>query len=580
MKRSTILIVAAIAASVCLASIGVSTAMATHPPVLCKESEEQCKYSNLIPEGATIVAETEASDQVKIATYPMTIKCPGSKLEATVGGSSGNARLLSITSWTLGTWPNLCTGISTKGDCGEAKGENLPYTAEMTWPDEEIHVWEPQWHFNCKVNGGPTSYFNCTIYEELAEPYFDGGHESAFVAEYEFQHSESCGEVTQISGKWRFVSPSSTIYVAERGPAAPQVVTEAANHITATGATLAGSVNPEGAPTSYWFEYGKTTEYGTKVPASPKEVGTGFSSVAVSQSLTGLSNNTYHYRLVAENPLGKPVPGEDKTFYVGPPSFRSSFSSEASSHPAGVAVDKSGNLWIADEAKSLLQHWTRDGKLIKSIKLYGAQPTAVAVDSEGNVWVNDNLRCRLWQITPEGEFIGIVGEEGEICSEAIALDSENDLWVAGPGIGVVEYSVEGELLQTIEPEGGFNEATGIAVSPSGRVYVADYGNQQALGFNQSGQLLWKVGPIITYGEYLTEPASLASDSEGNVWVTAEGDNKVYEFTENGKYITKFGGTGTGNGKFKFARAGGIAVDSEFNIWVSDQENSRVQQWSR
>jgi Ca2+-binding RTX toxin-like protein len=94
----------------------------------------------------------------------------------------------------------------------------------------------------------------------------------------------------------------------------PEVETGGAAAVKATTATIEGTVNPEGSATSYYFEYGPTTSYGNKIPASPKAVGTGFATVAVSQALTGLTQGTaYHYRLVATNAAGTET-GFDQTF--------------------------------------------------------------------------------------------------------------------------------------------------------------------------------------------------------------------------------------------------------------------------
>jgi Ca2+-binding RTX toxin-like protein len=94
----------------------------------------------------------------------------------------------------------------------------------------------------------------------------------------------------------------------------PEVETGGATAVKATSATIEGTVNPEGSTTSYYFEYGPTTAYGTKIPASPKAVGSGFNTVAVSQALTGLAQGTtYHYRLVATNAAGTET-GFDQTF--------------------------------------------------------------------------------------------------------------------------------------------------------------------------------------------------------------------------------------------------------------------------
>jgi sugar lactone lactonase YvrE len=95
---------------------------------------------------------------------------------------------------------------------------------------------------------------------------------------------------------------------------APKATTEAPTNVKGTAAKLNGTVNPEGSETSYYFEYGETESYGTKIPVSPESVGTGTSNVAVAQSVTGLTlEKTYHYRLVAENTAGTSK-GEDKSF--------------------------------------------------------------------------------------------------------------------------------------------------------------------------------------------------------------------------------------------------------------------------
>lgn len=68
---------------------------------------------------------------------------------------------------------------------------------------------------------------------------------------------------------------------------------------------LTGKVNPNGSSTTYQFEYGPTTSYGSKAPASPEAAGSGTSPVSAVASVSGLPNNTtYHLRLSATNSSG------------------------------------------------------------------------------------------------------------------------------------------------------------------------------------------------------------------------------------------------------------------------------------
>jgi hypothetical protein len=92
----------------------------------------------------------------------------------------------------------------------------------------------------------------------------------------------------------------------------PAVTTGAASGVSPDAATVAGSVNPNGLVTTWYFQYGKTKSYGARTTA--QDAGSGRARVPVSATLTGLANKTtYHYRLVGTNSSGTTV-GNDRTF--------------------------------------------------------------------------------------------------------------------------------------------------------------------------------------------------------------------------------------------------------------------------
>jgi DNA-binding beta-propeller fold protein YncE len=106
--------------------------------------------------------------------------------------------------------------------------------------------------------------------------------------------------------------------------APPTISSPSASAITRTGATLNASINPEGSATTYHFEYGTDTGYGTATEAKPlfdsNFSQTFFSDQPVSASLTGLQpGTTYHYKVVADNGVGGPVETPDQTFDTAPP---------------------------------------------------------------------------------------------------------------------------------------------------------------------------------------------------------------------------------------------------------------------
>jgi hypothetical protein len=100
-------------------------------------------------------------------------------------------------------------------------------------------------------------------------------------------------------------------------PQPPSATTGSATGVTSTAATIAGTVNPNGLSTTYHFEYGTTTSYGTRTPAPDGSAGSGTTAAPVSANLSGLTaSTTYHYRLVATNSAGTSN-GSDATFTTG-----------------------------------------------------------------------------------------------------------------------------------------------------------------------------------------------------------------------------------------------------------------------
>ena len=110
--------------------------------------------------------------------------------------------------------------------------------------------------------------------------------------------------------------------------AVPQVWTLSATAITTNGATLDGTVNPNGSSTAAWFQWGTTINYGNLTPVT--DMGSGTNALALSVPLAGLSPGvTYHFRVAATNTYGA-VYGSDQAFI-------------ASAHPVHYVSPESTN---------------------------------------------------------------------------------------------------------------------------------------------------------------------------------------------------------------------------------------------
>lgn len=86
-------------------------------------------------------------------------------------------------------------------------------------------------------------------------------------------------------------------------PSAPTVTTSSINSTSSSTANITGQINPNGAATIYWFEYGETTSLGTK--STVQALGSGYSTMTATGFISGLKANTqYYYRISALNDFG------------------------------------------------------------------------------------------------------------------------------------------------------------------------------------------------------------------------------------------------------------------------------------
>ena len=133
-----------------------------------------------------------------------------------------------------------------------------------------------------------------------------------------------------------FLAASGGAATSATRAVAPTVTTSDVNEIGPFKARLHGSVNPNGLATSWYFQYGKTTTYGSKTPAS--SAGAGTATVGVSYLVEKLQSGvTYHFRIVASSTAGTVV-SPDRTFVTdAPPSVKTGPASSVTATSATVS---------------------------------------------------------------------------------------------------------------------------------------------------------------------------------------------------------------------------------------------------
>jgi sugar lactone lactonase YvrE len=385
-------------------------------------------------------------------------------------------------------------------------------------------------------------------------------------------------------------------------PGRPGVETRSATNLSSEGATLNGGVEPKGLATTYHFEYGTTTSYGTKAPVPDGNAGSGAGTETAQQAITGLlGNTTYHFRLVATNSAGT-TNSEDRTFTTPAPSvpvYSSSFGAKGTGsgqfeHPGDVVVDPKGNLWVADHGNSRIEEFNEKGEYQKTFGSSGtgngqlSGPDGLAVDSKGNVWVVDTGNSRVEEFNEKGEYVKTFGSSGTgngqfKTPEGITVDSHNNIWVSDTYNGrLEEFNEKGEYLKTVGSKGSgtgqIGESEGIAVGPGNSVWVADWLNNRVEEFNEKGEYVTEFGTEGTGNGQLKHPYGITVDTKGEVWVADTNNYRVEGFNEKGEYLTQFGTKGSEAGQFSFSYPIGLTANAKREIWITDSSDNRIENW--
>jgi streptogramin lyase len=275
------------------------------------------------------------------------------------------------------------------------------------------------------------------------------------------------------------------------------VSTLPATGISATGATLNGSVNPQGATATVRFQYSSDP---TLAPTVQTTIGSGFSGP------DGVAVDAAGDVFVAD--LGNKAVKE-----VLPNGTIKTISSGFT--PTGVAVDAAGDVFITpnNAVEEILPNGT-----IKTIGSGFDGPTGVAVDAAGDVFVADTLHQAVKEVLPNGT-IKTIGS-GFMQPEGVAVDAAGDVFVSDVGNNSVKEVLPNGTIKTIGS--GFVQPEGVAVDAAGDVFVGDVGNNAVKEVLPNGT----IKTIATVGS----PFGVAVDAAGDVFVTDYDNNRIVEFS--------------------------------------------------
>jgi hypothetical protein len=287
-------------------------------------------------------------------------------------------------------------------------------------------------------------------------------------------------------------------------------------------------------------------------------------------------------------------------------------------YPGGVAVDGSGNLYIADHNNHTIRKMSPAGQVTTLAGGAGVSgntdgvgsaarfngPTSVAVDGNGNVYVADADNTSIRKITANGTvttFAGVSGVGGSAdgvgsvarfnAPQGIAVDSTGNVYVADTNNSTVRKITTAGTVTTIAGVAGqngsadgpgasarLNRPYAVAVDGAGNVYVADFFNATIRKITAAtgtvstlAGLAGQVGLADGTGNVarFNQPYGVTVDAAGNVFVADTYNRAVRKITADGS-VTTLNGTSS-----RFYYPQGIAADTAGNLYVVDGDNQGI-----
>ena len=304
-------------------------------------------------------------------------------------------------------------------------------------------------------------------------------------------------------------------------------------------------------------------------------------------------------------------------------------------YPGDVAVDGSGNLYIADTWNRMVRRVDAGG-IITTVAGNGGRgfgggggpavrvsldlPVGVAVDGSGNLYIAESLQHGVHRVDVSGILTRIAGTgergysgDGGPATGArlngprgVAVDGSGNLYIADRGNDRIRRVDAGGTITTIagtgeqgySGDGGpatgarLNTPRGVAVDGLGAVYIAEWGNHRIRRVDAGGTITTVAGtgeggysgdggPAA--GAWLHTPEGVTVDGAGNLYIADRGNHRIRRVDGAGTITTvagtgesDFGGDGGPAVEAWLYHPAGVAVDGSGSVYIADSWNDRIR----
>ncbi|HEV1286926.1 MAG TPA: hypothetical protein VNU44_16515, partial [Bryobacteraceae bacterium] len=261
-------------------------------------------------------------------------------------------------------------------------------------------------------------------------------------------------------------------------------------------------------------------------------------------------------------------------------------------HPAGIALDSIGNLYVADRANNRIRRVGLDGTITTfagtgspgntgdggaAVLAMLNGPLSIRFDAFGNLYIADTGNARIRMVTPGGIILPVL--TGTLSAPSyLIFDQSQNLYIAD-ATAIYKLAPAGVMYTVFS---GLQSPRGMAFDSAGNFYFAETGTKQVWMFTPSGS-----HSLLASGVW-NSPQGIAIDGSGNVLVADSGLAQVLSINSFGQ-VMPVSGTGTAG----FAGDGGSSALAQLNapsdilvssagawngsLYLADAGNNRIRQ---
>ena len=296
--------------------------------------------------------------------------------------------------------------------------------------------------------------------------------------------------------------------------------------------------------------------------------------------------------------------------------------------PQGVVVDANGNVYVSEYSGNKIRKITPEGVVTTfagssssgtsngtGTAARFSRPNGLAIDASGNIYVADEWNHRIRKITPAGVVTTFAGSSSGSNNgtgtaaqfnypSGVAVDGNGNIFVCDRSNHLIRKITSAGVVTTFAGSGSngnvngtgtaatFFNPTGIAIDANDNLYITDYSNHSIRKITSAGVVTTLAGPVGSTGTWGTTnatgtsarfnyPYHIVIDSHGNIIVTELNGQRLRKITTAGVVTSYVGSTTSGSTNAvgtsaRFSSPRGLGIDTDDNIFIADYNNNLVR----